>query len=126
MHPTSVGAAACLGAWYNLRGRHPEAIVCFTRARDLAAAAGAVGPCRAASRGLAACRAAAVHRWHFRMVQDPVRNAAYATAIRAAAAAVGPGAVALDVGTGAGLLSMMLADAGCRVWTWCVRGCVFA
>ena len=50
-----------------------------------------------------------VQPWHFPMMNDGPRNAAYDAAIRRA---VTPGALVLDIGTGAGLLSMMAARAG--------------
>lgn len=50
-----------------------------------------------------------VARWHFSMLNDDARNAAYDAAI---ARAVRPGDVVLDIGTGAGLLAMMAARAG--------------
>lgn len=50
-----------------------------------------------------------VPAWHFTMLGDEARNTAYDAAIRAA---VQPGAVVLDIGTGSGLLAMMAARAG--------------
>jgi len=52
---------------------------------------------------------ARVPQWHFLMMGDEARNAAYDAAIRAA---VKPGALVLDIGTGSGLLAMMAARAG--------------
>ena len=52
-----------------------------------------------------------VQPWHFPMMNDEPRNAAYDAAIRRA---VTPNAVVLDIGTGAGLLSMMAARAGAK------------
>ncbi|MGR3496020.1 50S ribosomal protein L11 methyltransferase [Citreimonas sp.] len=52
-----------------------------------------------------------VPRWHFPMLADTVRNAAYAKAI---AATVRPGDVVLDIGCGAGLTAMLAARAGAR------------
>ena len=49
--------------------------------------------------------------WHFSMMNDEIRNAAYDRAIRAA---VNPESVVLDIGTGAGLLAMMAARAGAK------------
>lgn len=46
--------------------------------------------------------------WHAAMLRDQARNAAYRTAIEAAA----PGRVVLDIGTGSGLLAMIAARAG--------------
>jgi predicted nicotinamide N-methyase len=50
-----------------------------------------------------------VPRWHFSMLQDGPRNAAFDAAIRRA---VTPGTHVLDIGAGSGLLSMMAARAG--------------
>ena len=46
----------------------------------------------------------AVPTWHFAMMNDATRNAAYDEAIRR----VAPGRAVLDIGTGAGLLALML------------------
>ncbi len=50
-----------------------------------------------------------IPRWHFRMMNDTIRNEAYQAAIEAT---VSPGAVVLDIGTGAGITAMMSARAG--------------
>jgi tetratricopeptide (TPR) repeat protein len=52
---------------------------------------------------------ARVNQWHFLMLGDEARNAAYDAAIRRAAKA---GDLVLDIGTGSGLLAMMAARAG--------------
>ena len=52
---------------------------------------------------------ARVPQWHFLMLGDEARNAAYDAAIRRA---VKPGALVLDIGTGSGLLAMMAVRAG--------------
>ena len=49
--------------------------------------------------------------WHFRMMNDEVRNQAYNTALREH---VTPDSIVLDIGCGAGLLSMMAARAGAK------------
>ncbi|MBA3564225.1 MAG: tetratricopeptide repeat protein [Gammaproteobacteria bacterium] len=49
--------------------------------------------------------------WHFPMMNDEVRNAAFDDAIRAC---VKPDSLVLDIGTGSGLLAMMAARAGAR------------
>lgn len=50
-----------------------------------------------------------VPRWHFTMLSDAPRNAAFDAALRRA---VTPGTHVLDIGAGSGLLSMMAARAG--------------
>jgi type II protein arginine methyltransferase len=50
-----------------------------------------------------------IPRWHFPMLHDDERNAAFDKAIRAA---VRPGDRVLDIGSGSGLLAMMAARAG--------------
>ena len=52
-----------------------------------------------------------VPRWHFPMLNDDPRNAAFEAAIQSA---VKPGSVVLDIGTGSGLLAMMAARAGAK------------
>ncbi len=52
--------------------------------------------------------------WHFPMMHDAARNAAYDRAIRRA---VRPGLRVLEIGTGAGLLALMAARAGAQVTT---------
>ncbi|RIL11800.1 MAG: hypothetical protein DCC75_01650 [Proteobacteria bacterium] len=50
-----------------------------------------------------------IEPWHFAMLNDHERNAVFEAAIKAA---VKPGVVVVEVGTGSGLLSMMAARAG--------------
>ncbi|MGR3622273.1 50S ribosomal protein L11 methyltransferase [Pseudophaeobacter sp.] len=52
-----------------------------------------------------------VPRWHFPMLADAARNAAYARAITAK---VRPGDIVLDIGCGAGLTAMLAARAGAK------------
>ena len=52
-----------------------------------------------------------VPTWHFGIVRDAVRNAAYQAAL---ARAVRPGMKVLEIGAGSGILSMMAARAGAR------------
>jgi protein arginine N-methyltransferase 7 len=47
--------------------------------------------------------------WHFKIIRDEARNAAYDAALRRA---VRPGCRVLDIGTGSGLFAMMAARAG--------------
>jgi type III protein arginine methyltransferase len=105
---------------HRLNPRHPEplitaAIVLLMR-RDAPGAIGwlqrllALDPNHA--QALALHRIAVsriVQPWHFPMMADTPRNDAYEAAIRRA---VTPGSLVLDIGTGAGLLSMMSARAG--------------
>lgn len=82
----------------------------LARAVDLAQRAAALAP---DDRDIASIVdtviAAAVPKWHFGIVRDDARNAAYQAAIDRA---VTPGCHVLDVGTGSGLLAMMAARAG--------------
>jgi protein arginine N-methyltransferase 7 len=50
-----------------------------------------------------------VPSWHFKLVRDHLRNAAYDAALRRA---IRPGMRVLDIGSGTGLLAMMAARAG--------------
>ncbi|MBB6250042.1 tetratricopeptide repeat protein [Nitrospirillum iridis] len=54
-------------------------------------------------------RTALMPRWHLPMMNDTERNAAYEAALTAA---VRPGDIVLEIGTGSGLLAMMAARAG--------------
>lgn len=64
---------------------------------------------RDAQHGLAAAMRNLLPPWHGAMLADSRRNALYRQAIEAA---VKPGMLALDIGTGSGLLAMMAARAG--------------
>lgn len=57
-----------------------------------------------------------VPRWHFEMLNDEQRNAAFAQAL---SNAVTPDTVVLDIGSGTGLLAMMAARAGARETVTC-------
>jgi protein arginine N-methyltransferase 7 len=57
-----------------------------------------------------------VPEWHFSIVRDEVRNAAYDAALRRH---VRPGTTVLEIGTGSGLLAMMAARAGAAKVTSC-------
>jgi type II protein arginine methyltransferase len=59
-------------------------------------------------------RTEAVPAWHFNMMNDDVRNKAFRAAIERQ---VKPGQIVLEIGTGAGLLAMMAARAGAKVYT---------
>ncbi|GAA4182248.1 hypothetical protein GCM10022252_07850 [Streptosporangium oxazolinicum] len=57
-----------------------------------------------------------VPRWHFAMLNDQARNEAYRKAI---SAVVRPGDLVLDIGTGAGLLSLLAIEAGADMVVTC-------
>lgn len=57
--------------------------------------------------------------WHIPMLNDVRRNDAFEAAIIAALNETGPDARVLDIGTGSGLLSMMVARAGAQSVTAC-------
>jgi type II protein arginine methyltransferase len=73
-----------------------------------AAVAAAPGDARLAAQAKALI-SGTVPTWHFGIVRDEIRNAAYDTALRSA---ISPGARVLEIGTGSGLLAMMAARAG--------------
>jgi hypothetical protein len=67
--------------------------------------------------------ASTIPRWHFAMLNDPERNEAFAETL---ARRVKPGSHVLDIGSGAGLLAMMAADAGAGRVTTCEANPVLA
>jgi type II protein arginine methyltransferase len=67
--------------------------------------------------------ASTIPRWHFAMLNDHERNDAFAEAM---ARQVRPGSHVLDIGSGAGLLAMMAADAGAGRVTTCEANPVLA
>ena len=91
-----------LGVLYRTAGQTEEAIEAFRRAI-------AVKPDFAdAQINLRLIYSAIVPQWHFAMMNDRHRNDAFEAAIRRAVA----GKRVLEIGTGAGLLAMIAADAG--------------
>lgn len=79
-------------------------------AYNLLRAAEGLGSAQAATDRRVLVNQCAPH-WHFRMMNDEVRNEAYDRALRHY---VGDDSIVLDIGCGAGLLSMMAARAGAR------------
>lgn len=57
-----------------------------------------------------------IPRWHFEMLNDEQRNAAFQTALNNA---ITPDTVVLDIGSGTGLLAMMAARAGAKETITC-------
>jgi len=81
-------------------------------ARDLARRALAAAPEDPHVRTLAAeVLSRGVPPWHFSIIHDEARNAAYDAALRRA---VNPDMTVLEIGAGSGILSMMAARAGAR------------
>ena len=100
--PTNPWPLNNLGVLYRNAGQTEEAIESFRRAL-------AVNPdFREAQLNLRLIYSAIVPQWHFAMMNDRHRNDAFEAAIRRA---VG-GKRVLEIGSGAGLLAMIAADAG--------------
>jgi protein arginine N-methyltransferase 7 len=106
--------------WPMLRDKGPDDWAMFARvlqdkgkaadALDLALAALDHPDCGGRSRVLAGRIVnAGVPDWHWRLVGDSVRNAAYEAALRRV---VGPDSLVLDIGAGTGLLSLLALRAG--------------
>lgn len=94
-----------LAAAYTRIGREGEAIPLLEMAAEAA-------PTNfGTSHALRQLRGKVVPSWHFAMMQDEARNAAYAEAL---AKTVTPQSVVLEIGTGSGILAMLAAKAGAR------------
>ncbi|HEX8381528.1 MAG TPA: 50S ribosomal protein L11 methyltransferase [Allosphingosinicella sp.] len=101
-------AMAILAGALLARGKAEEAFALASAAVDLA-------PDNMQVRDLVRFRlAAGVSPWHVRMLNDEPRNRCYAQAIERA---VAPGMLVLEIGSGAGLLALIAARAGARVFT---------
>jgi predicted nicotinamide N-methyase len=102
--PADADAISNMGTFHLGEGRLAEALAAYRRAL-------AIDPQHLNARlNLGLALKNAVPPWHFPMMNDGPRNAAYDEAIRR----VAPGRSVLDIGTGAGLLAMMAARAGAR------------
>jgi type II protein arginine methyltransferase len=109
MRPDYPDALNNLGVVYRNTKRIEKAIECLKRAV-------ALNPnLTHAQANLRAAYRDVVPSWHFAMMDDKQRNDAYEAAIRKAV----PGKKVLDIGTGAGLLSLMSARAGAAQVTGC-------
>jgi type II protein arginine methyltransferase len=109
MNPEYADALNNLGVAYRNTKRVEKAIEYLKRAVELNPnLTHAKANLRAAYRDV-------VPSWHFAMMDDKQRNDAYEAAIRRAV----PGKKVLDIGTGAGLLSLMSARAGAQRVTGC-------
>ena len=98
--PFSSHLAVAEGSFWHRASRHSEAMRCFERALDLDPSSAA------AQEGLENLRSFAAERWHFRMLNDRARNAAYDTAIIRALHALREAGchepLVLDIGSGTG------------------------
>jgi tetratricopeptide (TPR) repeat protein len=104
-----VQAYTNLGAMLQAAGKDAEAIDAYRRALQIDPG------CIEARDNLDLVCQRVAPAWHFPMMADVERNQAYDAALRRAA----PGRRVLDIGTGAGLLSMMAARAGAVDVTSC-------
>ena len=109
LKPDYADALNNLGVVYRNEKRIEESIDAFRRAL-------AINPNFMQAKGnLRAAYRDVVPSWHFAMMDDKDRNDAYEAAIRRAV----PGRYVLDIGCGAGLLTMMSARAGAAHVTSC-------
>ncbi len=113
-------ASKILDALVSRASNHPQALAALAqilldkgeedRARSLALQARTLAPGNPEIAALTAdILSAGIHDWHFSIVRDHARNAAFDGALRRA---VRPGMRVLDIGSGTGLLAMMAARAG--------------
>ncbi len=109
-----------LDAWPVLRGKGPDVWVSFARLLQskgkteesfaLALAASTHPDCANRDRVIASgVLNAGVPKWHWALVRDTARNAAYEAAL---ARVVGPDSLVLDIGAGTGLLGLLALRAG--------------
>ena len=108
--PDYAQAHSNLGAALEAQGRRDEAVASFRKALELSPSL------LAARHGLVSVLTATVPLWHVPMMNDQKRNDAYYAALRAA---VTSGSNVFEIGTGAGLLSMMAATLGAKTVTTC-------
>jgi len=102
--PDDADAITNKGTFHLHEGALNEALAAYRRALE-------IDPLHQNARlNIAVALKDAVPLWHFPMMNDAARNAAYDEAIRRAV----PGRSVLDIGTGSGLLAMMAARAGAR------------
>lgn len=107
--PAMANAANNLGSVLEKAGEDFAAIALYRRALD-------IDPAFVEARdNLMLTCARVAPQWHFPMMADGPRNAAYAKAL----AKVAPGRRVLDIGSGSGLLAMMAAQAGAAQVTTC-------
>lgn len=101
--PGDAWALTSLGRLHFLDGNEIEAGRCWRSAVRHG------GDCREAIESLDCLNSTIVNRWHYRMVNDAVRNSCYQTAISRALRGNQAGKKVLDIGCGTGLLSMYAA-----------------
>ncbi len=118
--PSDDKASDMLDALISRASNHPQGLATLARillsrgeearARSLALQARALAPGDGETAVLTAeVLNSGVPEWHFSIVRDELRNAAFDAALRRA---VRPGMRVLDIGSGTGLLAMMAARAG--------------
>ncbi|MBF0358928.1 MAG: tetratricopeptide repeat protein [Magnetococcales bacterium] len=103
LNPDLADAHYNLGITLNEQGKPDEALNCYQKALEIKPGF------RAAQSNYKSLLSKRVPGWHFPMMNDLARNHSYEEALKAA---VQPGSIVLDIGTGAGLLSLMAARAG--------------